>query len=172
MKLVKLTAPNGSDCYINPAHVLAVGRLAGNPTSTIQWAGGNASEARESPAEIAAEIERQTGETPAPEPEPAKVDPAGLLDPVALLAEGKRLRFRRDAGGMGERVPAEVDVTVRETDDWAFGWAMEPGDDDSNPLFCGDYNTGEHGIRLSSEAMAELLFDIGYRFDHIVESDD
>lgn len=113
---------------------------------------------------------RLVSDAPAAEPAP---QPSPQPDPVAvaLLAKGKRLRYVRDGGAMGKRVPAELDVTVRNWGDSGliFGRATRVGGCDAFPRFCSEFHRAED---LAARSMVELLSDLGYRFDRVIDSND
>lgn len=107
---------------------------------------------------------REVVDAPAKEPDPEPPAPS-RDEQIALLAEGKRLRFVRDAGAMGERVPEEVDAVVRETGGYYFPQALEPGGMTTFPRFCGEYHVT---AELAANSFVEMLSDLGYRFDFVV----
>lgn len=117
---------------------------------------------------------REVVAAPAKEAEPEPEPPIPSRDEqVALLAAGKRLRFVRDAGAMGERVPEAVEAIVHggttdeDGDERYHGYVGRPGSElEVSPLFQSEW--GIHRVTTARRTL-ELLSDLGYRFVAVVD---
>jgi hypothetical protein len=104
---------------------------------------------------------------PTPEPAPP---PAPEPDPVALLAEGKRLRFVRDADN--SPLPEVVEGAVINPVDGvflvAFNLPGEPIETNSPMLFCSDWNKVPI---TTAEYVPGLISRLGYRFAGLADQE-
>lgn len=119
------------------------------------------------PEAIAREFFQRTKGEESPDPK-ADADPAPP-DPVALLAEGKRCRFVRDAGPIGDSATFTAEVVAyterSPCDNWWLG-TIEAADGMAGKSV---RTIGFAERKLAAGMMLTLLSGLGYRFDRVVD---
>lgn len=96
--------------------------------------------------------------SPAPPPAPA--------DPVALLAEGKRLRYVRGADGLDLPGEAKAEIRAEKHSHRGLFWGG------GNPLpFVTTWGV-THGVDEAAKEAHLLATRLGYRFDRVIGDDD